>query len=69
MKTLPLFWGTDKFQEYMHKLLINDDGRVTRKGFPFPAMVELTQLVEWHDKVFPHYRPKADPWDEVKEKK
>jgi hypothetical protein len=66
LDALTVFWGTEMFREYAHKLLLNDEVRPTRQGFSYPVMQELTKLVEWHDVVFPQYKPKADPWDDVK---
>ena len=53
--------GNESFYEYVDTLLLVEDSRESRKGFPFEAIQEINRIVEQHETVF--YLIKHKPID------
>lgn len=64
--TLP--WGTWQLQQYLTKLLVLQDPRPNRRGFPTPILSALLKLYVQHSAIAPTQNPKfknTDVWENV----
>lgn len=58
---LEVTWGEPEFYDYINKLTIAD--RNIREGFPPEVFVEILNLRNLHDQLFPSLHPKINVWD------
>ncbi len=63
-KAITCCWGDESFYKYIHNLTTTEptEERKNRRGFPLDAMVEIGDITEVHDEVFPELKPKARVW-------